>query len=75
MKPTPLARLGDLAYRRRARVVLAWIGLLVAVLAIVPRFAGDYSVEFGTPGSESKTASDLIEAHFPQSSGDSVNVV
>ncbi len=70
-----LARLADLTYRRRGRVVLAWIVLLVAVLAIVPRFAGDFSTEFGTPASESKQAADLIEAHFPQSSGESVNVV
>jgi RND superfamily putative drug exporter len=75
MKPSPLARLGDLAYRRRGRVILAWVVFLVAVLAIVPRFAGDYSVEFGTRGSESKEAADLIETHFPQSSGDSVNVL
>ena len=70
-----LARLADLTYRRRGRVVLAWIVLLVATLAIVPRFAGDFSTEFGTPASESKGARDLIEAHFPQSSGESVNVV
>jgi putative drug exporter of the RND superfamily len=70
-----LARLADVTYRRRGRVVLAWVVLLVAVLAIVPRFAGDFSTEFGTPASESKEARDLIEAHFPQSSGESVNVV
>jgi putative drug exporter of the RND superfamily len=70
-----LARLADLTYRRRGRVVLAWIVLLVATLAIVPRFAGDFSTEFGTPASESKEARDLIEAHFQGSSGESVNVV
>jgi RND superfamily putative drug exporter len=70
-----LARLADLTYRRRGRVVLAWVVLLVATLAIVPRFAGDFSTEFGTPASESKEARDLIEAHFPGSSGESVNVV
>ncbi len=79
MTPTPhtsrLARLADLTYRRRGRVVLAWVVLLVATLAIVPRFAGDFSTEFGTPASESQEARDLIEAHFPQSSGESVNVV
>jgi RND superfamily putative drug exporter len=70
-----LARLGDLAYRRRGRIVLAWIVALVAVLVIVPRLAGDFSVEFSTPGTESQAAADLIEAHFPRSSGESVNVV
>src|SRR5918992_1483616 len=75
MKPSLLGRLGDLTYRRRARVILAWIAVFVAVLAIVPRFAGDFDVEFGTPGSESKAAADLIDVHFPDSSGDGVNVV
>jgi putative drug exporter of the RND superfamily len=75
MNRSLLARLGDLAYRRRRLVVLAWIGIFAAVLAIVPRFAGDFGVEFGTPGSDSKAAADLIETHFPRSSGDTVNVV
>jgi RND superfamily putative drug exporter len=71
---TRLARLAELTYRRRWRVVLAWVATLVAVLVIAPQFAGDFDVEFGTPGSESKAAADLIEQHF-DSSGDSVNVV
>jgi RND superfamily putative drug exporter len=73
--PTRLARLADLTYRRRWRVVLAWIAALAAVLVIVPQFAGEYDVEFGTPGSGSKAAADLIEDHFGGSSGDTVNVV
>ncbi len=75
MNPSLLSRLGDLTYRRRRRVVLAWITVLAAVLAIVPRFAGEFGVEFGTPGSDSKAAADLIDAHFARSSADSVNVV
>jgi putative drug exporter of the RND superfamily len=70
-----LARLADLAYRRRGRMVVAWIVLLVAVLAFVPRIAGDYATSFRFPGTESQEAADLVEAHFPGSSGDSVNVV
>jgi putative drug exporter of the RND superfamily len=70
-----LARLADLTYRRRKRVVLAWVAALVAVLVVVPRFAGDYGVEFGTPGSESKATTDLLEEHFDGSSGETVNVV
>jgi RND superfamily putative drug exporter len=70
-----LARLADLAYRRRGRMVLAWIVVLAAVLTIVPRFAGEFGVEFSTPGTESQAAADLLEAHFPGNSGDSVNVV
>jgi putative drug exporter of the RND superfamily len=74
MRESRLARLGDLAYRRRGRMVLAWILVLAAVIAIVPRFAGDFAVDFSNPG-ESQAAADLIEEHFPRSSGQSVNVV
>jgi putative drug exporter of the RND superfamily len=70
-----LARLAELTYRRRWSVVLAWIATLIAVIAIVPQFAGEYGVEFGTPGSESKAADDLIEEHFEGSTGETVNVV
>ena len=70
-----LARLGDLAYRRRGRLVLAWIAALGAVLVLVPRVAGDFSSNFSFPGTESQQAADLVEAHFPRSSGESVNVV
>ena len=70
-----LARLGDLAYRRRGRLVLAWIAALGAVLVLAPRVAGDFSSNFSFPGTESQQAADLVEAHFPRSSGESVNVV
>jgi RND superfamily putative drug exporter len=75
MKKSRLARLGDLAYRRRGRMVLAWIVVLAAVVTIVPRFSGDFAVDFSMPRSESQAAADLIEEHFPRSSGQSVNVV
>ncbi len=75
MKQPFLARLGDLAYRRRGRIIVAWIVLLAAVLALVPRFAGDFGGQSGTPGSDSNAAADLIDEHFPESSGMSVNVV
>jgi RND superfamily putative drug exporter len=80
-KPTPqeqsgrLARLADLAYRRRGRMVVAWVAVLATVVAIVPNVAGDYATDFSFPGTESQEAADLIEAHFPRSSGEEVNVV
>src|SRR5215207_6272101 len=70
-----LARLADLIYRRRRRVVVAWIATLIAVVAIVPQFAGEFDVQFGTPGSESKATADLIKKHFGGSTGETVNVV
>jgi RND superfamily putative drug exporter len=75
MNESRLARLADLAYRRRGRMVLAWIVALAAIIMIVPRFAGDPEVNFRTPGTESQAATDLIDAHFPRTSGQSVNVV
>ena len=75
-RPTShLARLADFTYRRRWRVVLAWIAIFAATLVVVPQFAGEYGVEFGTPGSESKAATDLLEKHFDGSTGETVNVV
>jgi putative drug exporter of the RND superfamily len=70
-----LARLADLAYRRRGRVVLAWIALVAAVVAIAPRVAGEFSSEFATAGSESEAAADLIAERFPGTSGDTIEVV
>ena len=56
-------------------MILAWIATLAAVVVVVPQFAGDFDVEFGTPGSESKAAADVIEKHFAGSAGETVNVV
>jgi putative drug exporter of the RND superfamily len=72
---TPLGRLGDLAFRRRGRVVLAWIVALVAIVALAPAIAGEYGADYSNPGSESQRASDLIESRFPDSTGETVDVV
>jgi putative drug exporter of the RND superfamily len=72
---TRLARLGDLAYRRRGRIVLAWIAALVLAAVIAPRLAGEFTAEFETAGSESQAASDLVAERFPGTSGDAIQVV
>jgi putative drug exporter of the RND superfamily len=72
---TRLGRLGDLAFRRRGRVVLAWIVALVVIVALAPAIAGDYEADYSNPGSESQRASDLIESRFPDSTGETVDVV
>ncbi|MGD9695909.1 MAG: MMPL family transporter [Thermoleophilia bacterium] len=71
----PLARLARLAHRRRGRMILAWIALLAAVIAIAPRVAGSSDADFGTPGSESKAAADLIAERFPGQTDQAVTVV
>jgi RND superfamily putative drug exporter len=73
--PGFLERLADLAYRRRGRMVLAWIAVLAAVVAFAPMVAGEFGVDYSTPGSESKAAADLLADRFPGSSGDTIDVV
>ena len=70
-----LARWADLAYRRRGRIVLAWVAVLAAAAALSPRLAGEFSTEFGNAGSESQAAADLVAERFPGGSTDAVQVV
>jgi RND superfamily putative drug exporter len=70
-----LARLADIAYRRRGRVVLAWIAAAVVIIGVGSSLAGEYEADYNTPGSESKAASDLTEQRFDGYSGQEVYVV
>jgi RND superfamily putative drug exporter len=70
-----LARLGDLMFRRRGRVVLAWVVGLVLIAAGGHALAGEFDAEYSTPGSESDDAATLIESRFDSSSADTVDVV
>ena len=69
-----LARLADLAYRRRGRMVLAWLAAAVVIIG-VGSLAGEYNADYDTPGSESKAASDLTEERFAGYSGQEIYVV
>src|SRR5919106_1603678 len=53
---TSLARLADLSYRRRGRMLLAWVAVLAAAVVFAPRVAGDFDEDYLTPGSESRAA-------------------
>jgi RND superfamily putative drug exporter len=70
-----LARLADLAYRRRGRMVLAWIVALVVIVGLGSSLAGEYNADYNTPGSESKAASELTEQRFGGYSGQEIYVV
>src|SRR5919106_554216 len=61
---TSLARLADLSYRRRGRMLLAWIAVLAAVVVSAPQVAGDFDEDYLTPGSESKAAATLLAERF-----------
>src|SRR5512134_1967295 len=70
-----LAGLADVAYRRRGRMVLAWIAATVVIIGVGSALAGEYNADYNTPGSESKAASDLTEQRFGGYSGQEIFVV
>src|SRR5688572_10141993 len=69
-----LARLADIAYRRRGRMVLAWIVAAVVIIGLGSSLAGEYNADYNTPESESKAASDLTEEGFGDYSGQEIFV-
>src|SRR5688572_6677463 len=56
-------------------VVIFWIGLLTLVGTVGSRVGGDDATDYGTPGSESAAANDLLDGRFPAGSGDTIDVV
>ncbi|HLE98459.1 MAG TPA: MMPL family transporter [Gaiellaceae bacterium] len=57
------------------RVVVAWIGIVVAVIVLVGAFGGSLKDEFEIPGSDTQRATDLIEAEFAEEQGGVLNLV
>jgi putative drug exporter of the RND superfamily len=70
-----LARLADLAYRRRGRMVLAWVLAAVVIIGVGSALAGEYQADYDTPGSESEAASDITKERFGGYSGQEIYVV
>jgi putative drug exporter of the RND superfamily len=70
-----LSRLADVAYRRRGRMVLAWIAAAIVIIGVGSSLKGDYNANYDTPGSESKASSDLTKQRFDGYSGQEVYVV
>jgi RND superfamily putative drug exporter len=70
-----LARLADIAYRRRKLVVLGWIAVLILVFPVTSALKGKFHADYATPGSDSRTASSLIAQRFGGFSGSTVDVV
>jgi len=70
-----LASLADIAYRRRGRMVLAWIVATVVLIGLGSSLAGEYHADYNTPGSESKAASEFTKREFSGYSGQEIYVV
>jgi RND superfamily putative drug exporter len=69
-----LSRLADIAYRRRGRVVLAWIGAAILIIAVGSSLKGENKADYNTPSSGSKAASDITQQRFAGYSGQEVYV-
>jgi RND superfamily putative drug exporter len=57
------------------RVVLAWIGIIVALVVLVMTLGGSLKDEFSIPGSDTQRATDLIESEFANEQGGVLNLV
>jgi putative drug exporter of the RND superfamily len=75
VRPGPLGRLAGVAFRRRGRVVLAWVAGLVIATGLSAAFAGDFAADYAAPGSDSAQAQQLLADQFPSQSGDTIDVV
>jgi RND superfamily putative drug exporter len=70
-----LARLADVAFRRRRLVLGAWLATLVTAFALAAAFGGTWSADYKTPGSQSQAAADTLAARFPDRSAETIDVV
>jgi putative drug exporter of the RND superfamily len=59
-----LAKLADLAYRARGRMILAWVLGAILIIGVGSSLAGEFSADYDTPGSESAAARDITEREF-----------
>jgi putative drug exporter of the RND superfamily len=57
------------------RVVLAWLGIIVALIFLVATVGGSLKDEFEIPGSDTQRATDLIESEFAEEQGGVLNLV
>jgi RND superfamily putative drug exporter len=57
------------------RVVIAWLGIIAALIALVATVGGQLQDEFEIPGSDTQRATDLIEEEFASEQGGVLNIV
>ena len=57
------------------RVMIAWVGIIAALVVLVSAVGGSLKDEFEIPGSDTQRATDLIEAEFASEQGGVLNIV
>jgi putative drug exporter of the RND superfamily len=61
--------------RHRRGVLLVWLVAVAALIGLAQGVGGEFSEEFGIPGTESDAAQGLLEERFAEQSGGSARVV
>src|SRR5680860_1320644 len=70
-----LYRVGTWTAQHRRRVVVVWVVAVAILIGLAQNLGGEFSEEFGIPGTESYAAQELLEERFPEQSGGSARVV
>ncbi|MER7129960.1 MMPL family transporter [Streptosporangium saharense] len=70
-----LYRLGRFSFRRRGRVLAAWLILLALLGGAAAAFSGPTTDNFTMPGTESQRALDSLRRQFPQAGGTTGTIV
>ena len=71
----PLGRVARWTYRHRGTTLLLWLVALVASFGLSAAFSQDFEADYSAPGSDSRTAQELLEQRFPAQAGDTIGVV
>ena len=72
---SPIARLTRFCIDHRRFVILGWIAVAIAALALSSAVGSRYATNFSLPGTESQRAADLLKRDFPAQAGDSDQIV
>jgi putative drug exporter of the RND superfamily len=70
-----LYRVGTWTATHRRRVLAVWVLVVAVLIGGAQTVGGEFSEEFGIPGTESHAAQQLLEERFPEQSGGSARVV
>ncbi len=62
-------------YDHRRRVLILWIGAIVAITVVAQSMGSRFQDSFGSGNSASQQVQNLLSARFPQTAGTSANVV
>ena len=72
---SPIARLTRFCIDHRRFVILGWIAVAIAALALSSAVGTRYSNNFTLPGTDAQRAADLLQRNFPAQAGDRDQIV